>query len=859
MLLCGVLCTALSVSFGAIVQIVIFLLQNSNILKVQASLPPGAEDEIVLIEHLPGRRVHLQDFFWSDAKDAPPWVDSNQGLTIYETRTVHHTVTLYSPAEEKDDKSLFPDHTDSNEPKCITCIEPTPRLDDDEDQNIGILIGEDPGPRYWLLTVLRAGEAIPPKIELKLARLYKTAFSRQQQRHLGLLQTESRFRRVTRGHAVIENKPKIAGQEEIFENSAISSAKLRIQTNSESQISTMPNRIKLVDVPSLKNNLFSTPNVNENYSKPIQVDNFHLKKLSLVKEKVLSNTNLSTTTTSVDFNDSTKDYTSQQSLQNDVSFNLSSMIHNLQNLTDNHQASENQILNNIDRGNTSASKRSELRLISHSGEETVQVRMQNTSVTEGGATKLIYSVHLGGKPVPAETAARDMALLSPQEVALELGAPVLIQSEPYLKETRPLALSRKRDAWLLIGAASAGFILLALVVLGLILAAKRKRAHSAVAAPPSHHTLKKNREYIQATAGLDNNACSTSEMEIKTDGTSQRQTPGSLSRTPVSLETPDSLEAGIHEVSSDDEEQKSKARESSPWEHPSMKPRLIHGKMSRTNAIDTPRTSDSTDVIVDHLETLDSLENNYTRQEEATASPHSYLSMPSCKPFPSMKSVEPLSRVLEPVMVKHLDIDSPELIRREDDHLGVYRGDDINDKFFARTSSAIKDPGVVGPIVWNLRRQNLSAEGKARRRLHELLEDSFSLFGSRDPKSEVQLCATRPTSAARTPDILTVFSETKGRSTHASPVSSPSTVMKSRPRTSFPIKSNEGNVAENSVPTRSRNSWGSRPLSAGPFHRPNLPDIDTRRILTDCQLPPEDPAVPLIVSIKKELEKFSPQ
>lgn len=79
--------------------------------------------------------------------------------------------------------------------------------------------------------------------------------------------------------------------------------------------------------------------------------------------------------------------------------------------------------------------------------------------------------------------------------------------------------------------------------------------------------------------------------------------------------------------------------------------RLIHGRMSRTNAIDTPRTSDSTDVIVDHLETLDSLENNYTKQEEATASPYSYLSMPSCKTFPSMKSVEPLSRVLEPVMV----------------------------------------------------------------------------------------------------------------------------------------------------------------------------------------------------------------
>lgn len=59
----------------------------------------------------------------------------------------------------------------------------------------------------------------------------------------------------------------------------------------------------------------------------------------------------------------------------------------------------------------------------------VQVRMQNTSVLEGGATRLIYSVHLSGKPVPAETAAKDMALLSTQEVALELGTPVIISSE----------------------------------------------------------------------------------------------------------------------------------------------------------------------------------------------------------------------------------------------------------------------------------------------------------------------------------------------------------------------------------------------------------------------------------------------
>lgn len=58
----------------------------------------------------------------------------------------------------------------------------------------------------------------------------------------------------------------------------------------------------------------------------------------------------------------------------------------------------------------------------------VQVSMQNVTVIEDSGIRLIYSVHLGGKPVPAETAAKDMALLSEQEVALELGTPVIIQS-----------------------------------------------------------------------------------------------------------------------------------------------------------------------------------------------------------------------------------------------------------------------------------------------------------------------------------------------------------------------------------------------------------------------------------------------
>lgn len=61
--------------------------------------------------------------------------------------------------------------------------------------------------------------------------------------------------------------------------------------------------------------------------------------------------------------------------------------------------------------------------------------------------------------------------------------------------------------------------------------------------------------------------------------------------------------------------------------------------------------------------------------------------------------------------MKHLDIDSPELTRRDNDYANVSRVGEPTDRFFARTSSAIRDPGVVGPIVWNLRRQHLSTEG----------------------------------------------------------------------------------------------------------------------------------------------------
>lgn len=98
-----------------------------------------------MIEHLPGRQVHLQDFFWTGAEDAPPWLDPDQTLTYYETRTVHHTATVYIPGLETGPSSGVTGDG-APDPGCISCIDPTPTLLD-TDQGIGVYVGDDPGSR----------------------------------------------------------------------------------------------------------------------------------------------------------------------------------------------------------------------------------------------------------------------------------------------------------------------------------------------------------------------------------------------------------------------------------------------------------------------------------------------------------------------------------------------------------------------------------------------------------------------------------------------------------------------------------------------------------------------------------------
>ncbi|XP_043284505.1 uncharacterized protein [Venturia canescens] len=897
------------------------LVKLSNFLGVEGALPPGAEDEIVLIEHLPGRRVHLQDFFWSGAEDAPPWLDPDQTLSLYETRTIHHTATIYVPDDGTTTGGRVGTPAQDSppapyDPGCTSCIDPTPTLIE-ADQDIGVLVGDDPGPRYWLLTVLKSGETVPPKVELRLARLYRAAFSRQQQRHLGLLATDPRLRRAaTKRRGSLDTRTPISNQTGSNDNhtewKSVGKTVGRLEESLKNLTRTgsiEPKLMRQLKIPRFvdlteSEMLLGAPE--ESATIPFEDDSSDRSESSRARGPGPSRVGESKKQTSQSSfvvsglvgprgrryqstNSPNKTRTSSRPLEESPETKNNDEDSRAHKGPSANSESSAKLINPLvnQTAESSNSSKSKLRSL---GIGVVQVRMQNMSVTETGSTRLVYSVHLGGKPVPAETAAKDMALLSPQEVALELGVPVIIQSEPYLKETRPLALSRKRDAWLLIGAAGAAIILLTLVIAAVVIAANRKRAHSAVAAPPVESILKKDRGYTPTTPGFDNTGyTSETEARTQTDGTSQRQTPGSHSRSPITPLTPESLEDDIQELSSDNDDELRRQRSAKSWdiqEYPeSHKKSRKAGRrrVTRTNAIDQPRTPDSMDSVINEEENLESLQESRLRKLEDTASPHSYLSMPSCKLFPSMRSVEPLSKILEPVVVRHLDLEfeTPEMVRRAN---GACDHRSNQAEGLSRTRSALKDPGVVGPIVWDLRRQRAVEEsgaseteggerttvsgpvGRARRRLHELLEDSFSLFGTREARSrEPPGCSSsRPTSAARSIDHQIggiTFSESRGKSAHVSPVGTPISQPKTRPRTSLPRGGeNAEEIPEtgNAAP-HPRGAWGSRPLSAGPFHRPNLPEIDVNRVLTDHQLPSEDPAVPLIAAIRKELGKFTPE
>ncbi|XP_046665175.1 uncharacterized protein LOC124357422 isoform X1 [Homalodisca vitripennis] len=231
------------------------------------------------------------------------------------------------------------------------------------------------------------------------------------------------------------------------------------------------------------------------------------------------------------------------------------------------------------------------------------------------------------------------------------------------------------------------------------------------------------------------------------------------------------------------------------------------------------------------------------------SSPNSYLSMPSVKAFPRGPVIPgPLELVLEPT-----DEPSTTTATATTSH--------------ARHASSENDPGVIGPLVWDLHCHRLQKQdsvdleedlsltepgvGRMRRRFHELLDDAFSLFGSRSGSPDQD--SSSPTNTQR---------DVRIRSALVRPSDPLATEIILRPKTTDSRRPATAGVGSRPP----RGAWGGntpttpptrpppRPLSAGPFHKPCL---EPGRILSNATLAPTDPAVPLIAAIRQELGKFS--
>ncbi|KPJ13491.1 hypothetical protein RR48_07071 [Papilio machaon] len=257
----------------------------------------------------------------------------------------------------------------------------------------------------------------------------------------------------------------------------------------------------------------------------------------------------------------------------------------------------------------------------------------------------------------------------------------------------------------------------------------------------------------------------------------------------------------------------------------------------------------------------------------APHTPTSYLSMPSIAAFPRGNTVEPLSRILEPVSVRHLDMDSP-----PPKVSGQPRRQMTSQ--LVRLGSIDKDPGVIGPLVWDLHCQRIKSgeikaskskspvkqvpqeqdvaggQSRMRQRFNELVDDAFTLFGSAssashdtytldkdDRREDTEVGVTQ----ARNDNVrLATVDTARGRSAGAGRGgrAGPGGGEAPRPRTSFT------RVGEPRAPPA--RAWGHTPPQS---ITSRVPVVNPSIILAEGRLPADDPALPLISAIKDEIKR----
>ncbi|KAL0273396.1 UNVERIFIED_CONTAM: hypothetical protein PYX00_006066 [Menopon gallinae] len=509
--------------------------------------------------------------------------------------------------------------------------------------------------------------------------------------------------------------------------------------------------------------------------------------------------------------------------------------------------------------------------------EPVRVHIHNVTDfanNEVDGIGLLYSVTVAGKPVPALTAANDMKLITINEVVAELGYPVLTKAEPYLKGVTPLGArikGRTRDTWLLIGAviAAVSLLIILAIIFSFGLSNKRENNNSRNAsnkkqvfeAEEGHSNLafrgdsevrlKSGGSKLRGQSNLDNSK--TAENSAATTVTFADQRRGSTSSSSCSGSSEASLVRLRHQQRKKDH--RKEVSEEKPRPRPRTRVRRVEnadevteearqGRISSGN-----RDSGMTTEGADDAETTPRL----------TRTPTSYLSMPSVKAFPRGPRIpEPLSRVLEPISIRYLDGDSENfygsahrktVIADEDD--SCRESERRTERGVTRHASFEDDPGVIGPAVWGRRYVDGQGildvsgidgsvnVGKMRKRFNDLVDDAFSMFGSRNDSPE-----------DKSDSVL-------GRSTdgriHSAVIRPAEPFLRvgsgSRPKTT---DSKRPMTATNRGP---RGAWDS-PDCSTPSKQVASPRIDRNAILVDGNLPSTDPAVPLIKAIKDELHKF---
>ncbi|XP_039294573.1 uncharacterized protein LOC111053578 isoform X2 [Nilaparvata lugens] len=509
-------------------------------------------------------------------------------------------------------------------------------------------------------------------------------------------------------------------------------------------------------------------------------------------------------------------------------------------------------------------------------ERPLTVTVLNATATQQDATlRLVYAVSVNGRPVRAEAAAQDMRLMSDKEVTAELGFPVLLKAEPYLqgpaspfhRDTTQVAHTLY-DKWLLISAGVCALLLLLILVVLSVLglsARSRKRKQRRIDGSANRQRVYSQEQQQRRTKvkgkgkgkGKSEQAGPSSageeNMAYQHDDNEQGKVIGGDSPDRLSLRSGPSSAASL-------------VRRSAPTPHPRPRPR------------------------------------------SRKASPNSFLSMPSVKQFPRGPPIaEPLEQVLQPEASTN---------QHQGDHHGdacdgVPRSPHNGDHREAchhrdgvprtrhheppsdlpltrhRSQNEGEDPGVIGPLVWDLHCHRMHKQecqdaeedislsepnvGRMRRRFQELLDDAFSMFGSRSGSPEAESCSS-PTAHAQTNQdyraksaaLVRPVSELLGTETILTRPKTSASAISQRPSTAGGNRGSPRgawNRSDNSlVPSLVAPGTPSlrpppRPLSAGPFHRPSL---EPSHILSDANLSPSDPVIPLIAAIQEELDKFAP-